>query len=404
MTRDPSTEHVVIAMPAYRAVRTLEKTVRAIPAGVADELLLVDDASQDGTAALARELGLRVYVHTSNRGYGGNQKTCYTQALRHGASIIVMLHPDYQYDPNAVPLLIAPILAGDADVTFGSRFAGLGDPLGGGMPVYRYLGNRLTTVLENLMLGARFTETHSGMRAYTREALLSLPFLEYSNDFVFDSQLLVDSITSGLRVVEVPIPTRYTKESSSIGIGSSIRYVWASLLYCGRRALERGRRGARSPTARWRRRERSTERQTTKSPAPRLERLARQLEDEESANPAFWTILPTEARGYAVRGLRMFVLDDRSETADQQEVSDIVVCALEGDGPSDRQLSRISGSLDEEGLLVLRIPRRTDASTVRRLGEKLAPRLAAAGLRLVETRGSSTRGPRRDAVVLARPR
>jgi 2-polyprenyl-3-methyl-5-hydroxy-6-metoxy-1,4-benzoquinol methylase len=237
---------VVITMPAYRAEGTLAKTVADIPQGIADLVILVDDASPDNTAELARELGIRVYVHPDNRGYGGNQKTCYARALEEGADIVVLLHPDYQYDPKAVPLLIAPILAGYADMTFGSRFAGLSDPLGGGMPMYRYLGNRLTTALENLMLGSRFTEMHSGLRAYTRECLLSLPFLRYTDDFSFDSQLLVDAVTGGQRVVEVPIPTRYTQESSSISVARSLRYVAHSVTYCARQAAARGRRGRRS--------------------------------------------------------------------------------------------------------------------------------------------------------------
>lgn len=238
---------VIITMPAYRAEATLERTVADIPEGIADELILVDDASPDNTAELARSLGISVYVHPQNRGYGGNQKTCYTMALQSGADIVVMLHPDYQYEPKSVPLLIAPIVAGDADMTFGSRFAGLGDPRTGGMPMYRFVGNRLTTTLENLLLGSRFSEMHSGMRAYTRRCLLSLPFLSYSEDFGFDSQFLVDAVTSGQRVVEVPIPTRYTKESSSIGIARSLKYVAQSILYAGKQALSRGRRGRRYP-------------------------------------------------------------------------------------------------------------------------------------------------------------
>jgi Glycosyl transferase family 2 len=238
---------IVITLPAYRAERTLAQTVADIPPGVADRLILVDDASPDNTAQLARELGIDVHVHRKNLGYGGNQKTCYTEALTSGADIVVLLHPDYQYEPKAVPLLIAPILAGDADMTFGSRFAGLGDPIGGGMPIYRYVGNRLTTIAENLMLGSRFTELHSGLRAYTRRCLLSLPFLRYSDDFLFDSQLLIDAVTSGQRVVEVPIPTRYTLESSSIAIDRSLAYIAGTLAYCARLAVERGRRGRRSP-------------------------------------------------------------------------------------------------------------------------------------------------------------
>ncbi|HEX2296822.1 MAG TPA: glycosyltransferase family 2 protein [Actinomycetota bacterium] len=240
---------VVITMPAYRAEATVEKTVAAIPPGTADELILVDDASPDRTAEIARSLGIKVHVHPQNRGYGGNQKTCYTMALESAADVVVMLHPDYQYEPKSVPLLIAPILAGEADMTFGSRFAGLGDPLAGGMPLYRFVGNRVTTTLENLLLGSRFSEMHSGMRAYTRRCLLSLPFLGYSEDFGFDTQLMVDAVTSGLRVVEVPIPTRYTKESSSISIVKSLKYVAHSLVHTSRQFARRGRRGRRYPVA-----------------------------------------------------------------------------------------------------------------------------------------------------------
>jgi 2-polyprenyl-3-methyl-5-hydroxy-6-metoxy-1,4-benzoquinol methylase len=238
---------VVITLPAYRAAGTLAQTVADIPPGVSDALILVDDASPDNTVELARKLGITVFVHLENRGYGGNQKTCYRRALEESADIIVLLHPDYQYDPKAVPLLIAPILAGHADMTFGSRFAGLGDPRGGGMPMYRFVGNRVTTTLENLMLGSRFTDMHSGLRAYTRKCLLSLPFLRYSDDFTFDSQLLVDAVTTGQRVVEVPIPTRYSQESSSISVGQSLEYVGHTLAYCARQAAARGRRGRRSP-------------------------------------------------------------------------------------------------------------------------------------------------------------
>jgi 2-polyprenyl-3-methyl-5-hydroxy-6-metoxy-1,4-benzoquinol methylase len=209
-------------------------------------LILVDDASRDDTVDVARKLQITVYVHDQNLGYGGNQKTCYRRALEHGADVVVMLHPDYQYDPTAVPLLIAPLLAGRADMTFGSRFAGLSDPRGGGMPLYRYLGNRATTTLENVMLGSRFTELHSGLRAYTRRCLLELPILRYTNDFAFDSQLLIDAVTTGKRVVEVPIPTRYSKASSSISVARSVRYVAQSLAFCGARSAKRGRRGRRS--------------------------------------------------------------------------------------------------------------------------------------------------------------
>jgi SAM-dependent methyltransferase len=240
---------IIITMPAYHAEQTLAKTVADIPTKVADELILVDDASTDNTAQIARQLeGISVYVHPRNRGYGGNQKTCYARAIEHGADIIVLLHPDYQYDPKAVPLLIAPIMGGYADMTFGSRFAGLSDPRGGGMPRYRYYGNRITTVVENCLLGTRFTEMHSGLRAYTRNCLLSLPLQDYSDDFAFDSQLLVDAVTSGQRVVEAPISTRYTKESSSISVLRSLRYVSQSIACAGAYAAKRGRKGRRFPT------------------------------------------------------------------------------------------------------------------------------------------------------------
>ena len=166
-----STSKIVITMPAYHAERTLERTVAAIPEGVADELILVDDASRDATAEIGRRLGLRVHVHPANRGYGGNQKTCYSLALETGADVVVLLHPDYQYEPKAVPLLIAPIIAGEADVTFGSRFAGMGDPLSGGMPLYRYLGNRITTSVQNAFLGTRFTDMHSGIGEPSRRQI-----------------------------------------------------------------------------------------------------------------------------------------------------------------------------------------------------------------------------------------
>ena len=239
---------VIITLPAYHAARTLARTVEEIPTEVVDEIILVDDASTDDTVALAHSLGgITVYIHPKNRGYGGNQKTCYARALEHGADIVVLLHPDYQYDPKAVPLLVAPILGGYADMTFGSRFAGMSDPRSGGMPRYRYWGNRVTTSIQNTLLGCRFSEMHSGLRAYTREMLLSVPFLEYSDDFSFDSQMLVDAITLGLRVIEVPIPTRYTKESSSISVLRSLKYVSESVRRAGAASLRRGRKGRRSP-------------------------------------------------------------------------------------------------------------------------------------------------------------
>lgn len=278
---------VVIAMPAYKSEGTLERTVADIPSGLADQLILVDDASPDNTAALAESLGIQVHVHPENRGYGGNQKTCYRTALADGADIIVLLHPDYQYDPKAVRLLIAPILAGDADMTFGSRFAGLGNPRAGGMPLYRYVGNRATTILENLILGARFTEMHSGLRAFTRSCLLSIPWLNYTDDFAFDSQFMVDAITLGQRVVEVPIPTRYTEESSSIAVGRSLKYIGHSIGYAALKAVQRGRRR--------RRVQRSRDRMGTAA-----DYAGKQKEFEHPAAAYSWLL--DHISGYVLRG------------------------------------------------------------------------------------------------------
>jgi glycosyltransferase involved in cell wall biosynthesis len=219
-------------MPAFCAERTLEKTVALLPRDGIDHLLLVDDASSDGTVALAITLGLDVRRHEQNAGYGANQKTCYSEALALGATTVVLLHPDFQYDPASVPALIAPIKEGEADMTFGSRFADGADPRRGGMPQYRYYGNKLTTMVENRLLGTHFSEMHSGMRAYRREVLEALPFMSYSDDFDFDTQFLVGAHLRGMRIREVAIPTSYTTESSSISIPRSVRYVRRSVAIC----------------------------------------------------------------------------------------------------------------------------------------------------------------------------
>ena len=228
--QDPIRERIIVTMPAYHAEQTLEKTYRDIPAGLADAVLVVDDASRDGTAEAARRLGLTVFVHPANRGYGGNQKTCYDEALRANASIVVLLHPDYQYDPRTLTALVEPLVVGRADFTFGSRFARGGDPRRGGMPLYRYWGNRITTAIENRALGTHFAELHSGLKAYTRAFLERLDYHAYSDDFVFDSQMVIDAVLSGARIEEVPIPTRYTVESSSISVARSLRYIWQTLV------------------------------------------------------------------------------------------------------------------------------------------------------------------------------
>ncbi len=242
---------IVVTMPAYHAEHTLEKTYRDIPEGLADDVLVVDDASKDSTVEVATRLGLKVFVHPANRGYGGNQKTCYDQALAAGASIVVLLHPDYQYDPKTLTALCEPLIAGRADFTFGSRFARGGNPRKGGMPLYRFVGNRLTTAIENLVLGTHFAELHSGLKAYTSDFLRRLDYHSYSDDFVFDSQMLIDAVLSGARIEEVPIPTRYTMESSSISVSRSLKYIWLTLVelvrfkrkYARERRQQRSRRG-----------------------------------------------------------------------------------------------------------------------------------------------------------------
>ena len=378
----PPAPKVVVTMPAYKAERTLERTVAEIPPGAADKLILVDDASPDNTAAIARGLGIDVYVHPRNRGYGGNQKTCYTMALRDGADIVVMLHPDYQYEPRAVPLLVAPIVVGHADMTFGSRFNGLGNPRDGGMPIYRYAGNRLTTVLENFMLGSHFTEMHSGMRAYTRECLLSLPFLRYSDSFVFDSQLLLDAISSGLRVVEVPIPTRYTKESSSIAVGRSLQYIAGSLVYCARQSLLRGRQGRRSPAA-------NPGRFTRRATGSRL---LRERYRTELTRLALCEWMLGQLGGYLVRGRRLLAAGAEREllleTAvrsgwsvtrpGEQADSVIVIDGLEPPVARLEQLRALRAAVDDEGLLAVA------AASIDSSPEALDTVLSEAGFRIVE--------------------
>jgi glycosyltransferase involved in cell wall biosynthesis len=218
---------VVAVLPAYNAERTLQRTVHEIPSSV-DECILVDDHSTDETAALGRELGLCVHVHERNRGYGGNQKTCYSAALQSGADIVVMLHPDYQYSPLLVEPMASMIAFGVYDLVLGSRILG-GGALRGGMPVHKYIANRALTLIQNLALGAKLSEYHTGFRAYSREMLLSLPLNANSDDFVFDNQLLAQCIYLGARIGEVSCPTRYFPEASSINLRRSTIYGFGVL-------------------------------------------------------------------------------------------------------------------------------------------------------------------------------
>jgi len=210
-------------MPAYNAERTLERTLHDIPPGIADDVILVDDASKDGTVALAKRLGLHVLVHEKNLGYGANQKSCYESALSRGADIVVMVHPDHQYDPKVIPALVEPLVKGECDAVFGSRMLG-GRPIQGGMPKWKYLGNILLTAIENATFLIYLTEYHSGFRAYGRRYLTAVNLGANSNGFVFDTEIIAQGMAKGLTIREIPIETRYFDEASQIAFWPSVRY------------------------------------------------------------------------------------------------------------------------------------------------------------------------------------
>ena len=214
---------VVTVMPAYNAAQTIERTCAEIDRDVVDEIIVVDDASRDATVEKAHRLGLHVVVHPKNRGYGGNQKTCYTTALGLGADIVVMLHPDYQYTPLLLPAMASMIASGLYDCVVGSRIIG-GRARAGGMPGYKYVANRILTAFQNVAMGSKLTEFHSGYRAFSREVLLGLPLEENSDDFLFDNQMLSQIVYFGYRIGEVSCPTRYFAEASSIPFGRASRY------------------------------------------------------------------------------------------------------------------------------------------------------------------------------------
>jgi glycosyltransferase involved in cell wall biosynthesis len=214
---------VLVVLPAYNAAATLESTLADVPPGVVDEFLLVDDASTDATVATAARLGIPHLVHPKNRGYGGNQKTCYAEALRQGADIVIMLHPDYQYSPRLIGAMAWLVASGEFDVVLGSRILGTG-ALKGGMPRYKYIANRLLTAFENILLGVKLSEYHTGYRAFSRQVLESLPLNENSDDFVFDNQMLAQVVAFGYSIGEISCPTRYFPEASSINLRRSIVY------------------------------------------------------------------------------------------------------------------------------------------------------------------------------------
>jgi glycosyltransferase involved in cell wall biosynthesis len=216
-------KRIAVVLPAYNAAATLERTLDEIPRDLVDEIVLVDDASRDDTVEIAQRLGLRTFVHDVNRGYGGNQKTCYREALKLEADIFVMLHPDYQYTPRLIPAMAGMLVSGEYDIVLGSRILG-GKALKGGMPLYKYVANRILTVAENLLTLAKLSEYHSGYRAFSRTVLEELPLLENSDDFLFDNQILLQALFFGFRIGELSCPTRYFAEASSINFARSVHY------------------------------------------------------------------------------------------------------------------------------------------------------------------------------------
>jgi glycosyltransferase involved in cell wall biosynthesis len=236
--RNQDQKTIFIVLPAYNAARTLMRTLEEIPPDYRQNIILVDDASTDNTVEVARNAGLTVVVHERNLGYGGNQKTCYLESLRRGADLIVMLHPDHQYDAKVIPQLIRPILNGEAYAVFGSRMLG-GRPLEGGMPWWKYVANVLLTALANIVFQRYLTEIHSGFRAYSREFLETVRFTENSNDFIFDTEIIAQGMMSKLTFQEVPITTRYFPEASSINFWRSVVYGFGILNVLAQYSLHR---------------------------------------------------------------------------------------------------------------------------------------------------------------------
>ena len=229
---------VVVVMPAYNAGRTLRMTYEELPKDTVSLVILVDDGSTDATLEVARQLGLQIFVHNRNYGYGANQKTCYTEALRAGAEIVVMVHPDYQYDPRLVPQIIAPIIRGEADVVLGSRLK-TGSAVQSGMPWWKYLANRFLTGLENRVFGLRLSEYHTGYRAFSRAALDAVNFRMNSDGFVFDQEIVAQVVATGFRIAEIPVPVRYFPEASSASFSASCVYGFKILWVVARYLLHR---------------------------------------------------------------------------------------------------------------------------------------------------------------------
>jgi len=229
---------IVVVLPAYNAANTLEKTFREIPFDTVDQVILVDDSSVDATVELAQKLGIKTFIHSENKGYGANQKTCYIKAIEEEADIVIMVHPDYQYTPKLVTALASMIASGEFDIALASRILGIG-ALKGGMPLYKYISNRFLTAIQNIMVNYKLSEYHTGFRAYSREVLLRLPLMENSNDFIFDNQILAQAVYFGYRIGEISCPTRYDADSSSISFTLSLRYGLGVLCTSFRLMLQR---------------------------------------------------------------------------------------------------------------------------------------------------------------------
>jgi glycosyltransferase involved in cell wall biosynthesis len=237
----PAQGRVVVVMPAYNAARTLQRTYDELPHGRIHDVILVDDGSRDETVSVARRLGLKVFVHVRNFGYGANQKTCYLEALRSGATIVAMVHPDYQYDPTILPELLRPIEAGEADVVFGSRLKSnpRQSALAQGMPWWKYLSNRALTWLENAVFGLSLSEFHTGYRVYSRRALEHVNFQSNADGFIFDQEIVAQFVECGLRITEVSVPVRYFPEASSASFRASVGYGLGILMLLTRYVLHR---------------------------------------------------------------------------------------------------------------------------------------------------------------------
>jgi glycosyltransferase involved in cell wall biosynthesis len=231
-------QRIAVVLPAYNAAKTLARTIEDIDRDIVDDLILTDDASGDNTVTLARALGLHTIVHERNRGYGGNQKTCYAAAAARGADIVVMLHPDYQYSPKLIPAMAAMIVSGHYDAVLGSRILG-GGALKGGMPLWKYVANRGLTFVENILLGQKLSEYHTGYRAWSRTVLERLPLERCSDDFVFDNQMIAQAVHAGFQIGEISCPTRYFDEASSINFRRSVQYGFGVLDTAARFRLAR---------------------------------------------------------------------------------------------------------------------------------------------------------------------